>query len=389
MSLYMWSSSVFLFISALLATLDLLGSGVLLIEGARIKIHMMKADDSLMLKGNLYSNSIRESRQTPPAPQSACIDITMINGSGLPEQILNNTGFNTTRVRFYSSNSAKEYIFTHVFTRRVSGLKSQTVGDVFNTLLNEGCYPFFYGGAVRDQFLGKVPGDVDVEVDCDTFRVYNVCVSSWGEKNCQINTRTLRAHIGQLVTSSDDLLDFASTTATFFAPLSALEYTVNSLAYDINADNNIILDLPGNGVFDVCNKTIRIPSDDASIQSWDEWRTAIGGRSKLYRFWKLRTKAFSAVDFATQQYIVEHTIMAIQNEPNSFKKFYCDTVYGTGNFNNVTNTCEVTQAMCTTNAATAENYKQRFREDFGDSYSTLETLLERCGNYACARIAYE
>ena len=114
----------------------------------------------------------------------------------------------------------------------------------------------------------------------------------------------------------------------------------------------------------------------------------MGGRSKLYRFWKLRTKAFSAVDHATKQYIVNHTITAIRNEPNSFKKFYCDTVYGTGSFNNVTNTCEVTQTMCTTNAATAENYKQHFREDFGDSYSTLqlETLLERCGNkYACAR----
>lgn len=106
----------------------------------------------------------------------------------------------------------------------------------------------------------------------------------------------------------------------------------------------------------------------------------MGGRSKLYRFWKLRTKAFSAIDGATQQYIIEHTTMAIQNDPNSFKKFYCDAVYGTGNFNNVTDMCEVTQEVCTANAATAENYKQRFQEDFGDSYSTLETLLERCGS---------
>ena len=34
--------------------------------------------------------------------------------------------------------------------------------------------------------------------------------------------------------------------------------------------------------------------------------------------------------------------------------------------------------MCT---ATAENYKQRFQEDFGDYYSTLEleSMLEKCG----------
>jgi hypothetical protein len=183
-----------------------------------------------------------------------------------------------------------------------------------------------------------------------------------------------------LVTGSDDLLDFASTTATFFAPPSALEYTINSLAYDINNDNNIVVDLPGNGVYDACNKTIRIPSDDGSQESWDDWRNAPGGRSKLYRFWKLRTKNFAAVDHVTHRYIIEHAIMAIEDDPNSFRKFYCDTVYGTGNFNDVTNTCEVTQAMCTANAATAENYKQRFQVDFGDYYSTLETLLEKCGN---------
>ena len=37
-------------------------------------------------------------------------------------------------------------------------------------------------------------------------------------------------------------------------PLSSLEYTVNSLAYDLNNDNNIIIDLSGTGVDDVCNK---------------------------------------------------------------------------------------------------------------------------------------
>jgi hypothetical protein len=183
-----------------------------------------------------------------------------------------------------------------------------------------------------------------------------------------------------LVTGSDDLLDFASTTATFFAPPSALEYTVNSLAYDINGDNNIVVDLSGNGVYDTCNKTIRIPSDDASIQSWDEWRNVPGGLSKLYRFWKLRTKNFAAVDDATQWYIVNHTIMTIETSPDSFKSFYCSTVFGPNTFNTVRNTCEATQAVCTANAATAENYKQRFREDFGDYYSTLETLLEKCGN---------
>ena len=391
MSLWSSNSGLFLFVSVLLSTTTLdplqLHRGVLT-EGARIKIHMAADDNnySSMTRSHLskFRYQARQAATAPiPSPESACSDVVMINGSRLPEQILNDTRFNTSRVRFYSSNSAREYIITHVFTRRVSGLESQdqTVGDIFTVLFNKSCYPFFFGGLVRDQFLGKIPGDVDMEVDCDIFRVYNVCVSLWGETNCQINTRTLRAHIGQLISGSDDLLDFASTTATFFAPLSALEYTVNSLAYDVNSDNNIIVDLTGNGVSDACNRTIRIPSDDASVRSWDEWRNAMGGLSKLYRFWKLRTKNFMAVNNETQQYIVEHTVMSIKTSPNSFKSFYCNTVFGSNTFNNVTNMCEVTQEMCTANAATAENYKQRFWEDFGDYYSTLglESMLEKCG----------
>ena len=349
----------------------LLQQGIFVVDGARIKIHL--AADSA-----LYSTTL--GRLMPrQVPQSACDDKQALqDGSGLPPEILNHQNF-SRRVRFYSSATAKEYIDTYVFTRKVSGLGEQTVRNVFDMLFSENCYPFFFGGLVRDQFLGKIPGDVDVEVDCDIHRVYNVCVSSWGKQNCQINTRTLRAHIGQQINSPDDLLDFASTDATFFAPLSALEYTVNSLAYDLNSDNNIILDLPGTGVEDVCRKVIRIPSDNGSLQSWDAWRTVMGGRSKLYRFWKLRTKGLMPVDNETLQYIVQHTITAVQEDPNSFKKFYCDTVYGRGNFNNVTNMCEVTQEMCTANANKAASYKQHFREDFDDYYSTLETMFEKCG----------
>ena len=341
-----------------------------MVDGARIKIHLAADIDR--------DSGLGHRLRPRQAPQSACSDKQVQDGSGLPPEILNNRDFNRTRVRFYSSATAKEYINAHVFTRMVSGLpRDQTVGDVFNTLLSENCYPFFFGGLVRDQFLGKVPGDVDVEVDCDIFRVYNVCVSSWGERNCKINTNSLRAHIGQEVSSPDDLVDVASTDATFFAPLSALEYTVNSLAYDVNGDNNIIVDLPGTGVPDVCNRVIRIPSDDGSRESWDEWRMVMSGRSKLYRFWKLRTKDLMPLNNETLEYILQHTMSAIQDDPNSFKKFYCDTVYGNGNFNTVTKTCDV---MCTANAAKAEKYEQRFREDFGDYYNTLETLiLEKCG----------
>ena len=342
-------------------------------DGTRIKIHL--AADSALHSATLGRLWPRQA----PAPQSACNDKQALpDGSGLPTEILNHPSF-SARVQFYSSVTAKEYINAHVFTRKVSGLGEQTVRNVFDTLFNESCYPFFFGGLVRDQFLGRVPGDVDVEVNCRIHRVYEICNSTWGMENCKINEGTERAHIGKEINSPDDLLDFASTTATFFARLRALEYTVNALAYDLNGDNNIILDLPGTGVPDVCGKLIRIPSDSGSQQSWDDWRMAMGGRSKLYRFWKLRTKGLTPVDNETLEYIVQHTIMAIQDDPNSFKKFYCDTVYGSGNFNNVTNMCEVTRAMCTANKAKADSYKERFQEDFGDYYNTLENMLDKCG----------
>jgi hypothetical protein len=336
----LWIFSPGALAAAAVVVATLLQQGSFVVDGARIKIHL--ATDSKLYSTTLGRLRPRQTRQ------SACSDKTMQDGSGLPPEILNNQNFNRTRVQFYSSSTAKEYIDAHVFTRQVSGLpREETVRDVFNMLLSESCYPFFFGGLVRDQFLGRIPGDVDVEVNCDINRVYEVCLANWGEENCVLNNITARAHIGKMINSPDDLLDFASTDVTFFAPLSALEYTVNSLAYDLNGDNNIIVDLPGTGVADVCSKVIRIPSDDGSQVSWDNWRMAMGGRSKLYRFWKLRTKDLMPVDNATLQYIVENTIMAIQDDPNSFKKFYCNTVYGHGNFNNVTNTCEVMQEMCT------------------------------------------
>ena len=356
-------------VAAVIATL-LYTQGVL-VDGARIKIHL--ATDSVQTAGRLRPRQV---------PQSACNDIQEIDGTTLPQNIQDGLD---SRVKFYSSAAAKKYIDAYIFTRKVSGLGEQTVRHVFNMLFSEGCYPFFYGGLVRDQFLGRQPGDVDVEADCNIYRVYNICIATWGEQNCIINENSLRAHIGKMVNSPDDLLDFASTNSTFFAPLSNLEYTVNSLAYDLNGVNNVIIDLPGNGVFDVCNESIRIPSDDGLQQSWDAWRTVPGGRGKLYRFWKLRTKNLMPINDATLQYIVQNTIMAIEDDPDSFKKFYCDAVYGHGYFNNETKTCVVKKEMCEDKASKAESYKQRFSEDFGDYYSTsLETDViptATCGKY--------
>ena len=366
------SSILIALVAAAICLATLLQPRGIFVDGTRIKIHLANDDSDLTALGRLRPRQ---------APQSACDDkrmITNIRGAGLPQSILSNPRFNHSRVKFYSSATAKTYIDAHIYTRKVSGLGEQTVRNVFDMLRGETCYPFFYGGLVRDQFLGRKPGDVDAEVDCEAERVNEICCRTWGDENCQYNNYTQRAHIGKMVNSSDDLLDFASTNATFFAPLSHLEYTVNALAYDLNEGNNIILDLPGKGVMDVCNRVIRIPSDDGSEQSWDEWRMAPGGTQKLYRFWKLRAKDLMPVDNQTRDYIVDQTVAAIRKDPKSFEQFYCDTVYGYGNFNSETKKCEVSSAVCSSSAGKDESYRQLFKEDLGDSYGTVSMVLNLC-----------
>ena len=113
----------------------LLQQGSFVVDGARIKIHLAADIDR--------DSGLGHRLRPRQAPQSACSDKQVQDGSGLPPEILNNRDFNRTKVRFYSSATAKEYINANVFTRTVSGLPiDQTVRDVFSTLLSENCYPF-------------------------------------------------------------------------------------------------------------------------------------------------------------------------------------------------------------------------------------------------------
>ena len=145
----------------------------------------------------------------------------------------------------------------------VPGIDSSTVADVLQVLREGGCPVFIYGGVVRDQFLGRAPNDVDVEVDCTISTVVSLCKQNWGDGNCGKETNAI-THIGTPLDPKS--VDLAPTTSTFYASLSQLEYTANSLAYDTNG-LDVIIDLTGNGVEDVCSRKIRIPSDDNSEAS--------------------------------------------------------------------------------------------------------------------------
>ena len=185
---------------------------------------------------------------------TACNDIVSVDRASL--QLPGMLSMLDQRVRFYRSQIATQNIVSFIGSATVPGLGANTVADVLQALRNGGCPVFIYGGVVRDQFLERTPNDVDTEVDCSISTVVTICKTQWGEQNCGRDMDVI-THIG---TQSDpNNVDLAPTGKTFYAPLSDLEYTANSLAYDTNG-NDVIIDLPGNGVDDVCLKEIRIPN---------------------------------------------------------------------------------------------------------------------------------
>ena len=346
-------------------TLLLLASVYLpLLQGAKIKINIRLPDDYV------YSQQ-RNSRQ---AAATACSDKVMISRSALSPLpgMLNRLN---DRVKFFQSQYASNTLNDFLNKAEVPGIDMPKVADILQVLRDEECPVFIYGGVVRDQFLGRAPNDVDVEVDCTIATVVNICKENWGDNNCGKETDTI-THIGTPM--DPKAIDLAPTTSTFYASLTQLEFTANSLAYDTNG-LDVIIDLSGNGVEDVCAKKIRIPSDDNSVASWDMWKTATP--NKIYRFWKLRSKEFTAYNEETRNYIVSSAQTAINSDSPigfQFKRFYCDAVYGRYSYNSDRNTCSETSNVCKAKSGTANTYKMVLDNDLGDTYVTT-LQLPTCG----------
>ena len=69
---------------------------------------------------------------------------------------------------------------------QVPGLNGVTARQVMNTLRTTApyCLSFVFGGAVRDQFLGSKPNDIDMDLTCNTDQIYSICKQHWGNTNC-------------------------------------------------------------------------------------------------------------------------------------------------------------------------------------------------------------
>ena len=86
---------------------------------------------------------------------------------------------------------------------------------------------------------------------------------------------------------------------------------------------------------------------------------------KLYRFWKLCTKGFSAVNTQTQQYIVSGAESAIRSDPTRFQHFYCTYVLG-GKSSNYT----CTLSNCDDARRLEKDHEVVFAEDMRDFWTS-------------------
>lgn len=337
-----------------------------LMESSRIKIHTYQP---LSVK----SNRILRTSTT------ACEDMIAVDRNSL--NLVGQLSMLNERVRFFRSSQAMLSIDALLSSHLVVGLNMVSASIVLEVLKREGCPVYIFGGIVRDQFLGVASNDVDVEVDCSIATVVAVCRREWGEEVCGQDNLPI-THIG---TSKDPLaLDLASTSMTFYGPLTNLEYTANSLAYDLNG-LNVVLDITGNGVEDVCNRNIRIPSDDGSRSSWEAWSTP----ERLYRYWKLRFKGFTALDSATDNYITSEVKVLIDSDTPrgaNFKKFYCKKVFDESPYSVTGNACQVTAEVCAMGRERALRYNMLLASDLGEEY--IQTLsLPMCSDTASAATA--
>ena len=106
------------------------------------------------------------------------------------------------------------FLLEDMFKLTVPGLKGVTIKDVLDHLESEKCLSFPYGGCIRDQFLQKLPGDLDMETNCDRELFNDICMKQWGARNC--NAGGMAAHIGSKKDHNDlgntDIIDCQFTS---------------------------------------------------------------------------------------------------------------------------------------------------------------------------------
>ena len=247
----------------------------------------------------------------------------------------------------------------------VAGLGGDTLRDVVDTLRDGGCLVFIFGGTVRDQFLGDVPRDADMDTNCNTEALLSVCVRAWGPQNCKGTSPVF--HIGNPTQLGEEDLDIAEWDSFFFGPKTNLEYTTNSISY--SPDLDVLVDIGFTGVMDTCARKIRIP---VCQSDWLLWTSSM----LAYRYWKMRVKDFTGADDDTQQFVVAEALKGIEDNPAKFQEFFCRKALP-GEWDKAAQTCFMHPSFCSKVSVKKAKYYAAFEQDLGAAWpATVKPLLD-------------
>ena len=294
----------------------------------------------------------------PAMLQDACSDRVLMDKEGLFKIVGIKNPWDRPTTKVFSSDTVTNSINNFLTSTGVDGIQ-ESLEDILQYFATERCYSFPFGGLVRDMFLGKAPKDLDMDVACPVQIFYNKCVQKWSTDVCSINGRGTIAHVGRQ-SNIEEPIDAAFYEKNFFGDLSGLEYTANALGYERDG-NNVVIDVAGTGVDDVCTKKIRIPVDTAN---WDEW-IQNNPPSVVYRYWKLRGKDFEAFDEETKNFIMGKAKTQIMDYPDSFFRFYCYT-FIKGRY--ASNKCYVSQLECDDAKLKQNKFNNILLEDLGQVF---------------------
>jgi len=167
------------------------------------------------------------------------------------------------------------------------------------------------GGAVRDALSGstKHMKDIDIAFGCTAVELKSIAQQQqW--QNCKV-INTGRVVLGlqtgcglegkSIRGTNSDEIKFPNQICTLSNDLAmeclCKDFTCNCLFFD--PQNKVICDPSGYGYHDAMNKQLRIPVDQ---QYWLDWVN--GNPKKLFRYWVMKAKGYSAIDVQTHNFIV-------------------------------------------------------------------------------------
>ena len=296
----------------------------------------------------------------PAILQDACSDRIPVDKSDLFNIVGIKNPWDRATTNIFSSDTVTNSIDNFLTTNGVEGIQ-ESLQEILQYFAKERCYGFPFGGLVRDMFLGSAPKDLDMDVSCSVVTFYNKCVQRWSTSVCSINQKQTIAHVGKR-SDVQEQIDAAYYEKNFFGDLSGLEYTANALGYDSN-ENNVVMDVAGTGVEDVCTRKIRIPVGPAD---WDKW-IQNNPPSVVYRYWKLRGKGFEAYDQETENFIMGKAKTQIMNDEVYFYRFYCFSfIKGQYDYNYYK--CYVPQIDCNVAKMNQQRYNDILIADLGQVF---------------------